>query len=77
MITKDMIRIERDRHQIGDEIVIRTWHMNSEDGKKKTPCFKKFRIVDKNQRMMLLDNGKYRVTVTYAELISNNLNPDE
>lgn len=68
MITKDMIKEVRRSYRIGETIDPPIQHRERQD---KRLTFESFEIIGKNARMMTCDNGQYRVSVTYVDLINN------
>lgn len=68
MITKDMIKEVRRSYRIGETIELPIQHRERQD---KRFTFESFEIISKNARMMTCDNGQYRVSVTYVDLINN------
>lgn len=74
MITRDMIKECRMRYHIGETIELPVFH-REQQGKRLT--FASFRIIDKNKRMMTCDNGEYRISVTWIDLINNFYMKDE
>lgn len=73
MITRAMIKAEKEYWKIGQDIVVQIFHIMSEGGRKQAPCFRKFKVLAKTDRMLIVGNGKYKVSVLYADTIRNRL----
>lgn len=71
MITRDMLRRELKEHFIGEEMWIKVTHFTKEDNLKYT---QKFKVVEMTKRFLVVDNGKYRLTVYLSDLISQKMN---
>lgn len=63
MITRAMIKAEKENWKIGQDIVVQIFHIMSEGGRKQAPCFRKFKVLAKTDRMLIVGNGKYKVSV--------------
>lgn len=71
MITRQMLREELKEHFIGEEMWIKVTHFTEKDNLKYT---QKFKVVEMTKRFLVVDNGKYRLTVYLSDLISQKMN---